>query len=54
MDRIAQSPKLELPQEIFYDDGSAPSKLVIITCGGDVDDTGHHVDNIIAYASPVG
>jgi sortase (surface protein transpeptidase) len=44
--------KTRLPAATIFDQQVTP-RLVIVTCGGPFDaDTGHYLDNIVAYALP--
>ncbi|CAN5769296.1 hypothetical protein BH23ACT2_BH23ACT2_21190 [soil metagenome] len=51
--RIEQYPKDSFPTIEVYGD-TAGAALRLITCGGSFDeDTGHHRDNVVAYADLV-
>jgi sortase (surface protein transpeptidase) len=53
VDRVEQYPKTRFPTEAVYLPLLRP-ELRLVTCGGAFDRaTGHYVDNIIVYASPV-
>ena len=53
VDRVRQYPKTRFPTEAVYLPVLRP-ELRLITCGGAFDrSTGHYVDNIVVYASPV-
>ena len=55
--QVSQAPltlsKATLPSSLFVNTG--PPELAIVTCGGPFDAaTGHYLDNVIVWASPVG
>ena len=53
VDRVEQHPKTRFPTEAVYLPVLRP-ELRLVTCGGAFDRaTGHYVDNIVVYASPV-
>jgi sortase (surface protein transpeptidase) len=53
VDRVEQHPKTRFPTEAVYLPALRP-ELRLVTCGGAFDRaTGHYVDNIVVYASPV-
>jgi hypothetical protein len=53
VDRVQQHPKTRFPTEAVYLPVLRP-ELRLVTCGGAFDrSTGHYVDNIVVYASPV-
>lgn len=53
VEHLEQTPKDELPVERIWDDPGKPV-LRLLTCGGAFNrSTGHYLDNIIVYASPV-
>ena len=53
VDRLEQHPKTRFPTEAVYLPVLRP-ELRLVTCGGAFDRaTGHYVDNIVVYASPV-
>ena len=53
VDRVQQYPKTRFPTEAVYLPVLRP-ELRLITCGGAFDrSTGHYVDNIVVYASPL-
>ena len=48
---VEQTPKAALPSDLLSRSG--PPRLVLITCGGDFDDTTRHYhDNVIVVATP--
>ena len=50
--RVQQVLKAKLPDSVF--DRSGPARLALVTCGGPFDaQTGHYLDNIIVWATPV-
>ena len=54
VDRVEQHPKTRFPTEAVYLP-ALRSELRLVTCGGAFDrPTGHYVDNIVVYASPLG
>jgi len=53
VDRVEQHPKTRFPTEAVYLPALRP-ELRLVTCGGAFDRaTGHYVDNIVVYASPL-
>ncbi len=53
VERTDQHPKTRFPTEAVYLPGLRP-ELRLVTCGGAFDrTTGHYVDNVVVYASPV-
>ena len=53
VDRVEQHPKTRFPTEAVYLPVLRP-ELRLVTCGGAFDRaTGHYVDNIVVYASPL-
>jgi sortase (surface protein transpeptidase) len=53
VDRLEQHPKTRFPTEAVYLPVLRP-ELRLVTCGGAFDRaTGHYVDNIVVYASPI-
>lgn len=53
VDRVEQYPKTRFPTEAVYLPALRP-ELRLVTCGGAFDrTTGHYVDNIVVYASPL-
>ena len=53
VDRVEQHPKARFPTEAVYLP-ALRSELRLVTCGGAFDAaTGHYVDNIVVYASPL-
>lgn len=54
VDRVEQHPKTRFPTEAVYLP-ALRAELRLVTCGGAFDrPTGHYVDNIVVYASPLG
>jgi len=53
VDRLQSFPKTRFPTEAVYLPGLEP-ELRLVTCGGRFDrTTGHYVDNIVVWASPL-
>ena len=53
VDRVEQHPKTRFPTEAVYLPALRP-ELRLVTCGGAFDRaTGHYVDNVVVYASPL-
>ncbi len=53
VDRVQSFPKTRLPTDAVYLPALAP-ELRLVTCGGAFDrTTGHYVDNVVAWASPL-
>ena len=53
VDRVESFPKTRFPTEAVYLPGLEP-QLRLVTCGGRFDrTTGHYVDNVVAWASPL-
>jgi hypothetical protein len=51
VDKVERYAKDAFPTAAVYGDSTHRSELRLITCGGDFDDeTGHYVDNVVAYA----
>ncbi len=51
VDRVERYPKARFPTSEVYADTGGRAELRLITCGGDIDrQTGHYVDNVVAYA----
>ena len=51
VDKVERYAKDAFPTAAVYGDTTHRSELRLITCGGDFDDeTGHYVDNVVAYA----
>jgi sortase (surface protein transpeptidase) len=51
VDKVERYAKDRFPTAAVYGDSTHRSELRLITCGGDFDDeTGHYVDNVVAYA----
>jgi sortase (surface protein transpeptidase) len=51
VDKVERYAKNAFPTAAVYGDSTHRSELRLITCGGDFDDqTGHYVDNVVAYA----
>ena len=51
VDKVERYAKDAFPTAAVYGDSTPRSELRLITCGGDFDDeTGHYVDNVVAYA----
>lgn len=51
--RIVRQPKDEFPTWAVYGNTTGP-ELRLITCGGDVDASGHHADNVVVFARLLG
>lgn len=47
--RVSRFPKTAFPTQLVYGNTTGP-ELRVITCGGDVDGSGHHLDNTIVFA----
>ncbi|WP_374616203.1 class F sortase, partial [Frankia sp. AgKG'84/4] len=53
VDRLAEYPKTEFPDEEVYHSGSG-AQLRLITCGGAFNHgTGHYIDNVVVFAHVV-
>lgn len=51
VDKVERYAKDQFPTTAVYGDSTHRSELRLITCGGAFDDeTGHYVDNVVAYA----
>jgi sortase (surface protein transpeptidase) len=51
VDRVERYPKTQFPTSEVYADTGGRAELRLITCGGDIDQqSGHYVDNVVAYA----
>lgn len=51
VDKVERYRKDQFPTAAVYGDSTQRSELRLITCGGAFDDeTGHYVDNVVAYA----
>lgn len=51
VDRVERYPKAQFPTSTVYADTGGRAELRLITCGGDIDrQSGHYVDNVVAYA----
>jgi sortase (surface protein transpeptidase) len=51
VDRVERYPKAQFPTSRVYADTGGRAELRLITCGGDIDrESGHYVDNVVAYA----
>ena len=51
VDRVERYPKAQFPTSEVYADTGGRAELRLITCGGDIDrQSGHYVDNVVAYA----
>lgn len=51
VDKVERYRKDAFPTAAVYGDSTHRAELRLITCGGDFDDeTGHYVDNVVAYA----
>lgn len=51
VDRVERYPKAQFPTSGVYADTGGRAELRLITCGGDIDrQSGHYLDNIVAYA----
>lgn len=51
VDRVERYPKSEFPTSEVYADTGGRAELRLITCGGDIDrQSGHYLDNVVAYA----
>ncbi len=51
VDKVERYAKDAFPTAAVYGDSTHRSELRLITCGGEFDDqTGHYVDNVVAYA----
>jgi hypothetical protein len=51
VDKVERYAKDAFPTAAVYGDSTHRAELRLITCGGDFDDeTGHYVDNVVAYA----
>ena len=51
VDKVERYPKDAFPTAAVYGDSTHRAELRLITCGGAFDDeTGHYVDNVVAYA----
>ena len=51
VDRLERYPKAQFPTSEVYADTGGRAELRLITCGGDIDpQSGHYVDNVVAYA----
>jgi Sortase domain len=51
VDRVESYPKAKFPTSQVYADTGGRAELRLITCGGDIDrQSGHYVDNVVAYA----
>ena len=51
VDKVERYPKDEFPTVAVYGDTTQRAELRLITCGGAFDrETGHYVDNVVAYA----
>jgi hypothetical protein len=51
VDRVKRYPKAAFPTSEVYADTGGRAELRLITCGGDIDpQSGHYVDNVVAYA----
>lgn len=51
VDRVERYPKAKFPTSEVYADTRGRAELRLITCGGDIDpQSGHYIDNVVAYA----
>jgi hypothetical protein len=51
VDGVERYPKARFPTSVVYADTGGRAELRLITCGGDIDrQSGHYIDNVVAYA----